>query len=87
MILLQRVNDITITIKLAENAVQDVAQGFSYDRNTVSLIKAANQPQRVRELLTFYVSPETYTGLELRITPLNGDIRIYNANLLISYNI
>lgn len=67
-------------------SLYDVEQNFSYDRNTVALIKAANEPQRVRELLTFYVSPETYTGLELRITPLNGDIRVYNANILISYN-
>lgn len=67
-------------------SLYDVAQGFSYDRNTVALIKAANQPQRVRELMSFYVSPETFSGLEVRITPLNGDIRIYNANLLISYN-
>lgn len=67
-------------------SLYDAVQGFSYDRNTVALIKSANEPQRVRELFTFYVSPETYTGLEIRVTPLNGDIRIYNANLLISAN-
>ena len=61
-------------------------EGFYFDRNTVALIKGAGDPQRVRELFSFYADPATDTGLELYITPLNGDIRVYNANLLISCN-
>lgn len=60
--------------------------GFSLDRNTVALLKGADEPQRVRELFTFYADEVTDQGLEIRITPVNGDIKVYNANLLISSN-
>ena len=60
--------------------------GFSLDRNTVALIKGSGVPQRVREVFTFYSDTLTDSGLEVRITPLNGDVRVYNANLLITAN-
>jgi hypothetical protein len=62
------------------------SQGFSLDRNTVALIKGAGVPQRVREVFTFYSDELTDDGLEIRITPLNGNVRVYNANLLITAN-
>jgi len=62
------------------------SEGYSLDRNTVALIKGAGVPQRVREVFTFYSDSLTDEGLEVRITPLNGDIRVYNANLLITCN-
>jgi len=62
------------------------SQGFSLDRNTIALVKGAGEPQRVREVFTFYSDSLTDDGLEIRITPLNGDVRIYNANLLITAN-
>lgn len=59
---------------------------FSIDRNTSPLLKSANEPQRIREVFTFYSDSLTDQGLEVNITPINTDIRVYNANLLITCN-